>query len=242
MARKFNCAALPLAALLAATGGTAFAQSALDLPLQMTQAEQTTVYRTIVREQAAPATTRQARRANRNVVRTTTTERIVTRPVVQERVVRNAPVVRERVVSTPVAGPMALTPTQSQVVYRSIVAQPAAPAVTERIVTAPRPASPVVTLDEPVVAPVVEERIVTAPVTTTATTTGVGTVIEEAPLSSGVTLAVGARIPASVPIYPMPQATVAQVPSMAAYRYAVVDDRVYLVDPNDGIVVGMLYQ
>ena len=239
MTRKFNCAVLPLAALLAATGGTALAQSALDLPLQMTQAEQTTVYRTIVREQAAPATTRQARRANRNVVRTTTTERIVTRPVVQERVVRNAPVVRERVVSTPVAGPMALTPTQSQVVYRSIAAQPAAPAVTERIVTAPRPASPVVTLDEPVAAPVVEERIVTAPAITT---TGVGTVIEEAPLSSGVTLAVGARIPASVPIYPMPQATVAQVPSMAAYRYAVVDDRVYLVDPNDGIVVGMLYQ
>ena len=239
MTRKFNCAVLPFAALLAATGGTALAQSALDLPLQMTQAEQTTVYRTIVREQAAPATTRQARRANRNVVRTTTTERIVTRPVVQERVVRNAPVVRERVVSTPVAGPMALTPTQSQVVYRSIVAQPAAPAVTERIVTAPRPASPVVTLDEPVAAPVVEERIVTAPAITT---TGVGTVIEEAPLSTGVTLAVGARIPASVPIYPMPQATVAQVPSMAAYRYAVVDDRVYLVDPNDGIVVGMLYQ
>ena len=239
MTRKFNCAVLPFAALLAATGGTALAQSALDLPLQMTRAEQTTVYRTIVREQAAPATTRQARRANRNVVRTTTTERIVTRPVVQERVVRNAPVVRERVVSTPVAGPMALTPTQSQVVYRSIVAQPAAPAVTERIVTAPRPASPVVTLDEPVAAPVVEERIVTAPAITT---TGVGAVIEEAPLSPGVTLAVGARIPASVPIYPMPQATVAQVPSMAAYRYAVVDDRVYLVDPNDGIVVGMLYQ
>jgi hypothetical protein len=45
-----------------------------------------------------------------------------------------------------------------------------------------------------------------------------------------------------VPIYPMPQTTIAQVPSMAAYRYAVVDDRVYLVDPNDGIVVGMLYQ
>jgi hypothetical protein len=122
------------------------------------------------------------------------------------------------------------------VVYRSIVAQPTAPAVTERIVTAPRAASPVVTLDEPVAAPVVEERIVTAP------TTGVGTVVEEAPLSSGVTLAVGARIPASVPIYPMPQTTIAQVPSMAAYRYAVVDDRVYLVDPNDGIVVGMLYQ
>jgi hypothetical protein len=236
MTRKFNCAVFPLATLLATTGGTAVAQTELDPPLQMTQAEQTTVYRTIVREQAVPAATRQARRANRNVVRTTTTERIVTRPVVQERVVRNAPMVRERLVSTPVAGPMALTSTQSQVVYRSIVAQPTAPAVTERIVTAPRAASPVVTLDEPVAAPVVEERIVTAP------TTGVGTVVEEAPLSSGVTLAVGARIPASVPIYPMPQTTIAQVPSMAAYRYAVVDDRVYLVDPNDGIVVGMLYQ
>lgn len=238
MTRKFQCAVLPIATLLAATGGTVMAQTAPDLPLQMTQAEQTTVYRTIVRERVAPPAARaQTPRANRNVVRTTTTERIVTRPVVRERVVRSAPVVRERVV----AAPMPLTPTQSQVVYRGIVTQPVAPApvVTERIVTAPRSAGPLVSVvEEPVAtAPLVEEQIIAAPATT-----GVGAIVEETPVSSGLALAVGSRIPASVPIYPMPQTTIAQVPSMASYHYAVLNDRVYLVDPNDGIVVGMLYQ
>ena len=53
---------------------------------------------------------------------------------------------------------------------------------------------------------------------------------------------IGTRLPASVPLYAMPASAAAAAPSLEAYNYALIGDRIYLVDPRDGIVVGMLYQ
>ena len=51
-------------------------------------------------------------------------------------------------------------------------------------------------------------------------------------------IAIGSRIPASVPLYAMPVAASTAAPSIAGYHYALIGDRVYLVDPRDGIVIG----
>jgi hypothetical protein len=56
----------------------------------------------------------------------------------------------------------------------------------------------------------------------------------------GVTLVPGARLPASIPLAPVPASVVANVPTLAPYSYAYVDDRVYLVDPGSGIIVAEL--
>ena len=131
-----------------------------------------------------------------------------------------------------------LTPNQRTVVYRTLVQQPVqAPAVTEQYLTSPY-ARPYVTTDPFVTAPGYEQRIITAP-----STTGVG-VVTDAPggYVPSTEIVLGSRIPASVPLYAMPAETIAAAPSMAAYRYALIGGRVYLVDPRDGIVAAMLYQ
>ncbi len=237
--------------LMLALAGSATA-SAQNAPLPLTQAEQTTVYRSIVRERVAthparPAASRQAGSRNDTVVRTTTRERIVTRPAVTQ-----TPPVRERIVTAPAATvveePLGLTPTERQFVYRGVVAVP--PPASQRVVTRPL-ATPV---------PVVEESVAIAPPAAgvyAGGTTGasaefvdepVTIIVPAPPVSSPATaqehfeLAVGTRVPTSVPLYAMPQTIAAQVPSVAPYYYAVIDERVYLVDPRDQIVVGMLYR
>jgi hypothetical protein len=42
---------------------------------------------------------------------------------------------------------------------------------------------------------------------------------------------VGKRLPRTVQLYAVPDAVVAQAPALRRYRYAMVDDRVFLVDP-----------
>jgi Protein of unknown function (DUF1236) len=42
---------------------------------------------------------------------------------------------------------------------------------------------------------------------------------------------VGKRLPRSVQLYAVPDAVVAQAPALRRYRYAMVDDRMFLVDP-----------
>jgi Protein of unknown function (DUF1236) len=53
----------------------------------------------------------------------------------------------------------------------------------------------------------------------------------------GVPLVVGARIPQSVPLVAVPEQVVARVPAARSYGYAVLDDRVYLVDPATNIIM-----
>jgi hypothetical protein len=234
---------LPLAVTLLSAG--AYAQTVVtDRPLQLTQNQQTTVYRTIVRENVVPQTRPSVRKQsskqtvrqtvrNGKVVRTTTTERIVTRP---------APVARQRVIAplatdVVVGAPLDLTQDQQTILYRTLVQQPMrpAPVVTERIMPAPG-TRPFVTSepDTVVTTDPYGRRMITVP-----ETTGAGTITFD---ESGANIVIGSRIPASVPLYVMPAETAAAVPSMQGYRYALVGDRVYLVDPRDGIVVAMLYQ
>jgi hypothetical protein len=254
-ARIFYAAA-PLALLLAAGAN---AQTVLQRPLELTQDQQTTVYRTIVREnvtpQARPAarkTVKTVRTPSGKLVRTTTTERVVTRPApivaAQERVTRTQPqqrvVARQPATTFVTADPLDLSQDQRTFVYRTL-AQPA-PVVSNRIVApAPRPyvaTEPVVTtapVEQRVIStidPTFGERVITtAPVTT-----GVGTVVTAPGAYSEI--AIGSRIPPSVQLYAMPVAAATAAPAIAGYNYALIDNRVYLVDPRDGIVVGMLYQ
>jgi hypothetical protein len=58
----------------------------------------------------------------------------------------------------------------------------------------------------------------------------------------GVALVPGARLPTSIPLSPVPPAVVATDPALAAYSYAYVDYRVYLVDPSTGIIAAELTQ
>jgi hypothetical protein len=58
----------------------------------------------------------------------------------------------------------------------------------------------------------------------------------------GVPLVVGARIPPSVPLIAVPAPVVARIPVAAPYSYAVVENRVYLVDPATGVIVADITQ
>lgn len=256
MNKRILYAGLPIAALFC---GAANAQSIYTDPdiMQLTPSQQTTVYRTIVRETLVPqrqstfvreraqppimaqteprAVKRKqtVRRTNSgNVVRTTTTDRVVTRPVMRERIVA-APAAETRFVT---ADPIDLAPAQRTVVYRTLVQQPA-PVVTDRYLTSPV-TRPYVTTEPVVTAPRYEQQIITAP-----STTGVG-VVTDAPggYVPSTEIVLGSRIPASVPLYAMPAETIAVAPSLSGYRYALIGGRVYLVDPSDGIVSAMLYQ
>ncbi|MBZ0147808.1 MAG: DUF1236 domain-containing protein [Pseudorhodoplanes sp.] len=238
-------AAAPLALLLA---GGANAQTVIQRPLELSQDQQTTVYRTIVREnvtpQARPAarkTTKTVRTPSGKVVRTTTTERVVTRPVA-------APVAQQRVIARQpattfvTADPLDLSQDQRTFVYRTL-AQPAlqpAPVVSNRIVApAPQPYVTTVPGEQRIIStidPTFGERVITtAPVTT-----GVGTFVTSPGAYSEI--AIGSRIPPSVPLYAMPVTAATAAPAIAGYNYALIGNRVYLVDPRDGIVVAMLYQ
>jgi hypothetical protein len=94
------------------------------------------------------------------------------------------PVQTETVVTRP--APLVLSPTQRQVVYRTIVRE-----------------RPAVTVGAP---PAVEYRV-------------------------------GARVPAGVTLYEVPQEVVTEVPAVRSYRYMVVNNRAWLVDPATSEVV-----
>jgi hypothetical protein len=53
----------------------------------------------------------------------------------------------------------------------------------------------------------------------------------------GVPLVVGGRIPASVPLYAVPEPVAARVTAARPYSYALLGNRVYLVDPATAIIV-----
>lgn len=57
---------------------------------------------------------------------------------------------------------------------------------------------------------------------------------------NGIPLVVGARIPPSVPLAALPEAVAARIPAARPYGYAVLDNRVLLVDPSTGIIVAAI--
>jgi hypothetical protein len=53
---------------------------------------------------------------------------------------------------------------------------------------------------------------------------------------------VGARLPQSVPLYAVPEPVVARIPAAAPYSYALIDNRVFLVDPATDVIVAEITQ
>jgi Protein of unknown function (DUF1236) len=58
-----------------------------------------------------------------------------------------------------------------------------------------------------------------------------------APAPVAASYVVGARIPASVPLVAVPDTVAARIPAVAPYSYAVIGTRVYLVDPATNLIV-----
>ena len=136
-----------------------------------------------------------------------------------------------------------LTAAQRSTIYRTIVEERAVPStvITERNVL-PFLATPaardrvvterVITPSVPVVRERIAPRVIETVGAAPAVTTGR---IVRAPAS--VELAVGARLPATVPLYALPDTIGLRFPAVRAYRYAVVDDRIFLVDPARSLIV-----
>ena len=66
-------------------------------------------------------------------------------------------------------------------------------------------------------------------------------VVQQAPATVGVAptveYRVGARVPAGVTLYDVPQPVIAEVPAVSRYRYMVVNNRAWLVDPATSEIV-----
>jgi Protein of unknown function (DUF1236) len=159
-------------------------------------------------------------RSKAQSVRTTTAPRAV-------RTTTGAAVARSVQAPVPV-----LTAPQRSTIYRTIVEERAVPrtVITERNVP-PFLATPAVR-DQ-----VVTERVLTpsVPIVRERIAPRVIETVGAAPAS--VELAVGARLPPTVPLYALPDTLGLQFPAVRAYRYAVVDDRVFLVDPASSLIV-----
>jgi len=57
---------------------------------------------------------------------------------------------------------------------------------------------------------------------------------------NGIPLVVGARVPASVALQALPERLAARIPAAWPYGYAVIDNRVLLVDPSTGTIVAAI--
>jgi Protein of unknown function (DUF1236) len=75
----------------------------------------------------------------------------------------------------------------------------------------------------------VTPRVITAPAATDRVVT-----------APRVAVAVGARVPTTIPLYALPETVARQWPSIRSYQYAVVDDRVFLVDPEISLIMAEL--
>jgi len=138
-----------------------------------------------------------------------------------------------------VGAPLVLAAAQRRVIYRTIVQQQVIPPVAASVVPVPPPGYP------PYPAPAYSERtVVAAPATT-----GYGAAAYPAdydddgyaeavpPARVPVRYVVGSRLPSNVVLAPMPAGATVAVPAARPYSYAVLDNRVLLVDPASYTVV-----
>lgn len=216
-----------LAVTLGLVAGSVHMQSAAAQGLvQVAQAQQTTIYRTTVRERIV------TRPAKRGTVSATTTRRTVTRTPARTTTTRvvSRPAVRERIVTAPAArvvaaAPLSLTPDQRSIVYRAIAEESGPPAaiVTRRV--APLPITPIETTGAAIVDDIADDSdaVIAVPA---------APVVDQ--------IVVGSRLPASTPVYALPETALTAVPDLGAYRYATIGGRVVLIDPNTGVVVASL--
>lgn len=91
--------------------------------------------------------------------------------------------------------------------------------------------------------PVQSETIVTGPplvLTPVQRRTIYRTIVRESVPPPTVEYRVGARVPGSVALYPVPDTVAVEVPAVRPYKYMVVNGEVVLVDPATGVVVAEL--
>jgi len=118
---------------------------------------------------------------------------------------------------------IALTPAERHVIYQTIVEREVQPA--PRIV-APAPYA----VPGPYVAP--QPPLVSAQVALP----GAPVVAQEEVVDTPA-YAIGTVLPASIPLYGVPQDVALRIPAVQRYGYAYVGGRAYLVDPATGVVV-----
>lgn len=182
----------------------------------------------------APVTTRTRSFTRVERVRRTTRE-TVRAPIPPHHVAHSRTVTRA-VSRGGVAAPLVLAPAQRRVIYRTIVQQQVVPSVAASVVPAAPPGYP------PYPAPVYAERSVAAAPATTGYAVPVrdvdaDSVYAEAVPAAPLRYAVGARLPASVVLEPLPPTATVAAPTVGSYSYAMVDNRVLLVDPVTYTVV-----
>jgi hypothetical protein len=192
-------------------------------------------------EPAAPAVTTRRVTTNRTATttapartRTVTSRQAGTRPACTE-----SRTVTRTVVAPPPDQPLLLSPAQRQVIYRTVVQRelypapvPYGPPVVQTEVYPPPPpfGYPVRTVypadegDGDYAYDPYHDQYVREP-------------YRPAYRQDGVPFAVGARIPQSVPLVAVPEPLAARIPAAAPYSYAVLDNRVYLVDPATSLIV-----
>jgi hypothetical protein len=130
--------------------------------------------------------------------------------------------------------PLALTRTQRHIVYRTIVLRDVLPPPVG-------PVGPVVTapalVPAPVAAPAPAFDADNAPGTAYINTYSTPTYPGATYADSYAPAYVGTQVPGTVRLVPLPSTLAGEVPVLQPYRYAVLNDRVLLVDPATNIVV-----
>jgi hypothetical protein len=139
-----------------------------------------------------------------------------------------------------VARPLVLTPTQRNVIYRTVVQQQVVPATPVAPAGYPPYPAPAYQPRAVVVAPSATTGYGwTAPGATDLDEDYVETVPAVAPVPRYTTAryAVGSVLPADIVVAPLPATAAVRVPTVQPYSYATVDGRVLLVDPVTNTVV-----
>lgn len=212
----FGLAVLGLSLATAASAQTTVTRQVSDMPVETTIVRSpsgTTVTRRVLDNEPIVVPAPPAR------TRTVTTVRS-SRPIAERpRARATTRVVTRRRSVAPVYGmataePLVLSPAEREVVYREIVDQRAVPV--QRGFLAPIGSTfPVVEPARPAVS-------------------------VARPLPAATTYVVGSRLPADIRLVELPQTVIERVPAISSYAYAMVDDRVLLVDPQTGIIVSDL--
>ena len=100
------------------------------------------------------------------------------------------------------------------------------------IITEPGP--PVVTFQPPIVLTPTQRQVIYQNIVREPVVQGQVTVGAPAPV---VEYRVGARVPANVTLRPIPQRVVTEVPTVSPYRYMVINNRTWLVDPATSTII-----
>jgi len=64
----------------------------------------------------------------------------------------------------------------------------------------------------------------------------------KSPPPANMALSIGAQVPASIELYPLPANVVSQVPATKSYKYTVAQNQVVLVDPTTMKIVDVIKQ